>query len=183
MLLAYPELVALVERGVIEGVQPDAINAASIDVRLGNHFKYEACPTSNKAEIVDLAARESIRFQDIVCEDGEFITLAPGQFILASTIEIFHLPNDISAQFLLKSSIARNGLDHLAATWCDAGWHGSALTLELRNVTNYHRLKLTPGMFLGQIKFYKHTEVDHEHSYAGRGRYNNDGAGAKSIKP
>ena len=36
----------------------------------------------------------------------------------------FNLPNDISCQFVLKSSRAQSGLNHLLAGWCDPGWHG-----------------------------------------------------------
>lgn len=180
MLLAYPELVDLVNDGVIEGVQPGAINAASIDVRLGNRFKYEGIPHPLKDRI-DLAARQPMTLFDIELDEDEFVTLNPGNFCLAHTIETFNLPNNISAQFLLKSSVARNGLEHAAATWCDAGWHGSVLTLELRNVTQHHRLMLRPGMYVGQMKFYKHTEVPAEQSYAARGRYNND-SGVEGIK-
>ena len=172
MLLSYIELVELAERGVITDVQPGAINAASIDVHLGKHFKYESRSRIGACPIIDLSEREPLPLNDVVCEDGEFITILPGQFILAHTTEMFNLPNDISAQFLLKSSVARNGLEHAAATWCDAGWNGSVLTLELRNVTQYHRLRLKPGMAVGQMKFYRHTAVPDEQSYAARGRYN-----------
>ena len=37
-LLSAPELIELVKAGVIEGVSGDAINAASIDLHLGNMF-------------------------------------------------------------------------------------------------------------------------------------------------
>lgn len=182
MLLAYNELIELVQDGVITDVAPDAVNAASIDVRLGKGFKYEIMPTVQRWQPIDLAAREPLPLNEVICGDGESIVLAPGQFILAHTMEMFNLPNDISAQFLLKSSVARNGLEHAAATWCDAGWNGSALTLELRNVTQYHRLKLTPGMFVGQMKFYLHSKVPDDKSYAARGRYNGD-TGVQGIKP
>jgi dCTP deaminase len=36
--------------------------------------------------------------------------LSPGSFCLAETRECFNLPDDISAQFVLKSSRAREGL-------------------------------------------------------------------------
>lgn len=182
MLLSYVELVDLVNSGVIRGVSYDAINAASVDVRLGYSFKYERLPDPHGTGIIDLEARESVDWQHIELLPGEDVCLNPGDFILACTLEKFYLPNNISAQFLLKSSIARNGLDHLAATWCDAGWNDSVLTLELQNVTRHHRLKLRPGMYLGQMKFYKHSEVPEEQSYATKGRYNGD-QGVRGIKP
>ena len=42
-------------------------------------------------------------------EDEPFM-LQPGEICLAETLELFNLPNDISCQFVLKSSRARDGL-------------------------------------------------------------------------
>lgn len=174
MLLSYVELVELVARGVMENVAEGAINAASIDVRLGDSFRFEDTRINSTVNVVDLSKRESVQYISETIPDGEVAILRPAGFVLAHTMEKFNLPNNISAQFLLKSSVARNGLDHLSATWCDAGWHGSVLTLELRNVTQMHNLLLRPGMFIGQMKFYRHTPVPEEQSYGKRGRYNND---------
>jgi deoxycytidine triphosphate deaminase len=185
MLLSYVELVELVEQGVITGVQPGAINAASIDVRLGDVFLLEAKQPWYKRwfrwffkrPAVDLMARESVGFTK---ETGR-IVVPPHDFLLAHTIELFHLPNHISVQFCLKSSLARNGLEQLEAGWADAGFNKSVLTLELKNMTRHHDLILTSGMFIGQLKFFRHTEVPEEASYSARGRYNGD-ASVSAIK-
>jgi len=76
---------------------------------------------SDKRELIE------IDISDRTEEDPYY--LAPSEFVLAETIETFNLPDDISAQFVLKSSRAREGLNHLLAGWCDPGWHGSKLTL------------------------------------------------------
>lgn len=174
MLLSYVELVELVEQGVITGVQPGAINAASIDVRLGDKILRED-PWHPRNYLlsrpqVDLLARESVGFYE---EFGRAV-LEPMDFCLAHTIELFNLPNDLSAQFCLKSSLARNGLEQLEAGWADAGFNKSVLTLELKNMCRHHDLILTSGMFIGQLKFFRHTEVPEEASYSARGRYNGD---------
>lgn len=177
-LLSYTELVALVEQGVITGVQPDAINSASIDVRLGDDFLREVDSRNHygsERPQVDLIRRESVKYYK---ESGR-IVLAPQDFCLASTVEIFNLPNDISCAFCLKSSMARNGLEHLNACWADAGFNNSVLTLELKNMTRHHDLILTSGMYVGQLKFWSHTEVPAEFSYSARGRYN----GNLSVEP
>ena len=73
--------------------------------------------------------------------------LQSGEFCLAETLELFNLPDDISCQFVLKSSRARSGLNHLLAGWCDPGWHGSKLTLDaLKNERLHHALPLWPGL-------------------------------------
>lgn len=169
-ILSYNELCELVEQGVIGPVDPKAINAASIDVRLGpeivcEHFK--VAPPS-----VDIHKREVFDSYKINIEGG--YDLKPGEFILAQTMETFNLPNDICAAFKLKSSGARTGLDNALATWCDAGWNGSVLTLELKNLLRFNSLRLTPGMYIGQMLFYRVKEVPTERSYATIGRYNND---------
>lgn len=178
MLLSYVELVELVEQGVITGVQPGAINAASIDVRLGSKILRESrlpwykrlLPWFFPRPAVDLQVRESVGFY----QEFDRAVLTPHDFCLAHTIELFNLPNDISVQFCLKSSLARNGLEQLEAGWADAGFNKSVLTLELKNMTRHHDLILTSGMFIGQLKFFRHTEVPEEASYSARGRYNGD---------
>lgn len=180
MLLSYTELEEIVAAGQIRGVAPGAINAASIDVRLGHTLLVEALPDPGDA-VRDLSRREPLALREVVMDERGFI-LTPGQFVLAHTMETFYLPKHISMEFLVKSSIARGGLDHANARWCDAGWNTASLTLEIRNVTQYHSLVVRPGMFIGQMKVYRHTEVPEEQSYAVRGRYNGD-LSVQGIKP
>lgn len=175
MLLSYNRLVDIVDQGYITGVAPGAINATSIDVRLGGEFLREVRPAPNS--VVHLACREGISLESHL---GAYC-LEPQEFILAHTEEMFYLPNNISAEFSLKSSLARNALEHLNACWIDAGFHSSVLTLELKNMTRYHMLLLASGMFIGQIKFFEHDPVPEDQSYATRGRYNNDRS-VRSIK-
>lgn len=168
-LLSYIELCELVERGVITDVPHEHINGASIDVRLGNDILIERA--SNRT--VCLRDRHNLTMECYPIADGGY-RLDPGEFILAHTVEKFRLPNDICAEFKLKSSGARIGLDNVLATWGDPGWHDSALTLELKNVTRHHSILLHAGDRIGQILFYRVVPVPDDRSYAARGRYNND---------
>jgi dCTP deaminase len=170
-LLSYVELCELVESGVIGPVDSKAINAASIDVRLGKDIVVERC-NDNFSGVIDIHKREVFPSQSYSIETH--YDMQPGEFILAHTMETFNLPDNICAEFKLKSSGARTGLENALATWCDAGWHGSTLTLELKNLLRYNSLRLTPGMYIGQMLFYRVTEVPKERSYATVGRYNND---------
>jgi len=176
MLLSYLELCELIEQGVIKGVEEHEVQAASIDLKLGAGFKVEASNVSS--HIVDLSERQSIAFY----EAQGAVILAPQEFVLAHTEATFNLPLDISAAFCLKSSMARNGLEHLNACWADAGWNGSTLTMELKNMTRFHTLMLRAGMYIGQMKFFRHVAVPEEFSYRVRGRYNGD-ASVSAIKP
>lgn len=172
-LLSYTELCELVEQGVIVGVKDGAINGTSIDVHLGSEI---ICETygDHRAYAVDIAKRTSWAHHTIKLPDGGFHYLTPGEFVLASTVETFNLPADISAEFKLKSSGARSGLDNALATWCDPHWHGSVLTLELKNNLRYHSIILTAGMPIGQMIFHRSAPVPHEKGYAVRGKYNKD---------
>lgn len=168
-LLSYTELCELVERGVIADVPHEHINAASIDVCLGGDVLIErACN-----RMVSLRDRENLLMESYAI-GGDGFRLDPGEFILAHTKEIFNLPDDICAEFKLKSSGARIGLNNVLATWCDPGWNGSALTLELQNVTRHHSILLRPGDRIGQMLFYRVTPVPADRSYRVRGRYNGD---------
>lgn len=168
-LLSYTELCELVERGVITDVPHEHINAASIDVRLGRDILIERA--SNRSVI--LRDRQNLTMESYPI-GGSGYRLDPGEFILAHTLEKFNLPNDIAAEFKLKSSGARIGLNNVLATWADPGWNGSALTLELQNVTRHHSIILHEGDRIGQMLFYRVTPVPADRSYAVRGRYNND---------
>ena len=175
-VLSYIELVQLVEDEVISPVSYDDINAASIDIHLGNEIVVEMRPSQIVTHVrpIDIHKREVFPSYKIdIAEQGHY-DLAPGEFILAHTREVFNLPLDICAEFKLKSSGARTGLENALATWADNGWHGSTLTLELKNFLRWHPLRLTPGMKIGQMVFHRTVPVPLKRSYKHRGRYNND---------
>lgn len=188
-LLSYKELrLEVVQRNVMTNVPDANINGSSIDVRLGGTILVEhERPEELSYPVVELGARESLAFDEVRLQDrseegAEPFLLYPGQFILAQTLETFNLPLTLSAEFRLKSSVARMGLSHALAVWCDPGWHGSALTLELHNITQQHVLALYAGDKVGQMIFHRHAPVPAERSYAERGAYNQDRT-SQAAKP
>jgi len=177
-LLTYNHLVKLVEDGVIENADPDNINGASIDVRLGDVMRKER-PVQRG---VNLSLGECIDMRPVSPSPRTGLwTLSPGDFALFETHERFNLPDDIAIEFKLRSSMARNGLDHALAGWGDPGWHSSTLTLELQNNAKYHWLRLAPGTRIGQIVFWRGDAVPETASYRTKGRYNNQ-SGAQGSK-
>lgn len=178
-LLSYNELCQLVEANVITGVDMKDVNGTSIDVHLANTLIIESY-NDNRLHAVDVAKRTMWKNVAIDIANHCY-ELAPGEFVLAATVETFNLPNDISAEFRLKSSGARSGLNNLFACHCDPSWHGSALTLELKNELRYHSIRLTHKMPIGQMLFHRVTPVPADKDYAARGRYNKD-AGAQVVK-
>jgi dCTP deaminase len=148
--------------GMITPFDPDLVNPASLDLRLGDTLLIES------VESPDLKPYPLGQHTE-----ADPYWLRPGQFVLGHTVEQFSIPTRISAQFLLKSSRAREGLNHLLAGYCDPGWHGSVLTLELHNVRQLHSVPLWPGMRIGQMVFHALDSVPGR-SYAEVGRYCND---------
>lgn len=172
MILGYTSLCQMVESGIIENVDPANINGASIDLTLGNTISVETAH-EGKMVVVDLAARprEFPNFIGVTMNEGGFL-MPPGMFLLAHTREIFNLPNNIAFNYRLNSSLGRAGLNHALAGFADPGWHGSHLTLELKNWLEYHFLRIRPGMKVGQAIFYQTEPVPEDRSYAKIGSYN-----------
>jgi len=153
---------AAVAHKMVEPFDPDLLNPASLDVRLGDTLLIESVESTN-LKPYPLGDHD----------EGDPYLLRPGQFVLAQTMERFNLPLDLAAQFMLKSSRAREGLEHLMAGYCDPGWHGSVLTLELHNSRQLHPVRLWPGMKIGQMVFHR-MSAHPMRSYADTGRYNGD---------
>lgn len=172
-LLTHDELIVLVEEGVIQNCDPSQVNAASIDITLGDVVWWEDRPRRD-CEIVDLKEKATPMMDKIDMRHTGYFDLHPGVFILAGTREVFHLPNNLAAEYKLKSSLARAGLNAALAMWADPGWHGSVLTLELMNVLRLHTLRLRPGMRIGQMIFHRGAPVPDHASYATKGQYNHD---------
>lgn len=178
MLLSYNQILDLLDAGVVTNANKALINSASLDIRLGPKVLIEHCKVDDTGRRsltrVSLKNKEALEMREYdLTKDGPII-LFPGEFILAHSVEIFNLPNNISCEYKLKSSMARIGLNHLNAGWCDAGWNGSVLTMELHNVTRGHEITLEYMDKIGQMIFHKHQEVPADKSYAIRGRYNNN---------
>jgi len=79
------------------------------------------------------------------------ITLLPGAFSLASTVEKFNMPIDCVAIVHDKSSLARRGLS-VFNTVAEPSWSGW-LTLELAN-RGYETLYLKAGQPIAQVIFH-----------------------------
>lgn len=171
-LISYNELCQMVEAGVVEGVDLADVNGTSIDVHLGPTIQVERF--SEGSQVVSLRDKRALSMETRTLSPDGHYDLQPGEFILAHTVEKFNLPDNISAEFKLNSSGARIGLENALATWCDPHWHGSVLTLELKNLTRLHTIRLHNGVRIGQMIFHKSAPVPAERGYGVRGRYNGD---------
>ena len=144
--------------GAVSPFSMEFINPASIDVRLGKNLMVEK-PHEPDLRLIDISE---------YTEENPYL-LKAGEFVLAETLEKFRIPDRISAQFVLKSSRAREGYQHLLAGWIDPGYRGR-LTLEIKNIRKYHELPLYKGMRIGQIVFHHMSQVPVK-SYAETGHY------------
>ena len=140
-------------RVVIEPLDPDDIQPASVDVRLDD--KVLVFRNSRRPYIDVRQPMEDLMEMVTVAEDEPFM-LHPGEFVLASTLEHIEIPADLVARLEGKSSLGRMGLlIHSTAGYVDPGWKGH-LTLELTNVANLP-ITLYYGMKIGQVSFLRLT--------------------------
>jgi len=162
VILCDNEIHALCEGGLVDPYDPALVNPASLDVRLGVELlvEVEEYPTLIPIDIAGHTAANPFY-------------LRPGEFVLGCTIETFYLPHNVAGQFALKSTRARQGLEHLMAGYCDPGWSGSKLTLELQNARQHHPVALWPEMRIGQIVFHRMSQ-DPARDYSLVGHYNHD---------
>lgn len=84
-------------------------------------------------------------------DDREEHWLAPGEFLLAATLERFQMPNDLLGLVHDKSTWARRGLS-VFNTVIEPGWRGW-LTLELVN-HGQNTIHLRRGMGIAQVVFH-----------------------------
>ena len=99
---------------------------------------------------------------------AEGITVSAGQFLLASTVEHFNIPNDILGKVCDKSTWARRGIA-VQNTIIEPGWRGF-LTLELTN-HGRDRIVIEAGDPIAQIIFFRleaATELPHAGKYQDR---------------
>lgn len=162
MILCDAQIQALCKRGFVDQYDPALVNPCSLDVRLGPTILFETQLETDLQEIsIFDTSQESPYF------------MAPGEFLLAATLERITVPDNCAVQFMLKSSRAREGLEHSMAGFADSGFCG-VLTLELSNIRRFHPVPIWYGMRIGQLIVHRMAEVPRI-TYASRGHYQNDG--------
>lgn len=127
----------------ITPLEKEQIQPASVDVRLGDTFGIVEDSPSGM-----ITLENEIKYKTI--QTDRYILL-PGQFVLATTMEYFELPNDLTAFVEGRSSLGRMGLFIQNAGWVDPGFKGE-ITLELFNA-NRCAIELCSGRRVGQLVF------------------------------
>lgn len=138
---------------LVEPFDPDCVNPATLDLKLGREF---------------INLHTGARFE------ADEITLIPGSAILATSLEYVRIPLCTLAQVTLKSSLARQGLNHLLAGTLDPGFEGN-VTLEFHSIipiTLQYRQRIV------QISFSELIEIP-ERPYTGRYQGQRGATGAR----
>ena len=130
---------------VISPITEEQIQPASVDIRLGNTF---SVVDDTSTGIITL--NNQIKYKTITAD--QYVIL-PGQFVLATTMEYFDLPDNLTAFVEGRSSLGRMGLFIQNAGWVDPGFKGE-ITLELFNA-NRCAIELQSGRRVGQLVFAK----------------------------
>ena len=123
------------------------VSASSIDLTLGDTIIIE---NGQKLSIKD--------------DFGGMYVVNPDEFLLMTTAETVHIPDDILAIVKGKSSRAREGLAIEFANLIDPGFFGP-ITLEVKNMNQERSIILEPGMKIAQMYFMK-LDSPAEHPYS-----------------
>lgn len=160
MILSDKNILSRLERGdlSITPLEEGQIQPASVDIRLGDTFSVTEDSPSGVITLDEEITYKPLRSDTYV--------LLPGQFILATTMEYFILPNDLTAFVEGRSSLGRMGLFIQNAGWVDPGFQGE-ITLELFNA-NRCAIKLQTGRRVGQLVF---AQMDSEALRPYQGKY------------
>lgn len=160
MILSDKTIKRMLQEGSLgaEPITPEQIQPGSIDIRLGNTFSIVE-DTNNGILRMDY----EIAYKTI---QADTYLLMPGQFVLATTMEYFRLPDNLNAFVEGRSSLGRMGLFVQNAGWVDAGFEGE-ITLELFNA-NRCAIQLQAGRRVGQLVF---AQMDDTAENPYRGKY------------
>lgn len=135
----------------LEPYDPDLVQPASVDVRLGTEFRVMR---NSRITHIDPFVEQTKLMDTVSVPEGEPFVLHPGEFALGHTSEVVGCPDDIVGVVNGKSSLGRLGIQvHATAGFIDPGFRGTVV-LELSNVSNLPIL-LRPGMKIAQLVFQK----------------------------
>jgi len=153
VLLSDRDLMREIESGTLrlDPFEPALLQPSSIDVRLDRLFRVF---NNHLYTHIDPAVRQDDLTTEVEVVDGDPFVLHPGEFVLASTLEVITLGSQLAGRLEGKSSLGRLGLlTHSTAGFIDPGFSGH-VTLELSNVATLP-IKLWPGMKIGQLCIFR----------------------------
>lgn len=163
-MLSDRDILKAVKKGSIR-IDPwddNLLQAASYDLRFGR-------------EAIVYTSLEDWKGLELRVDEEGWWCIEPGEFMLACTLEVVRLGDNVVGRLDGKSSWGRRGLMvHCTAGMVAPGWSGK-LTLELSNM-GYEAIELKSGMPICQISFEK---LSSRTTRPYQGRY----YGAETVQP
>ena len=195
MLLSRPDIRKHMEQGdiVIEPFNRANLGTNSYDITLGEYYFREQDPKgglpifnpfSHKSVenvwginpmtaipywqfIKDLGIKELEGFQ----QSDSVIFLAPGETILAHTIEFIGGRICCTSEMKARSSLGRCFVEVCKCAGMGDVGYINRWTMEITNNSRFSHLPLKVGMRVGQMKFYQVTPLEEGTDYSTKGKY------------
>lgn len=159
----------------------------AVDLRLGTVFylpkMWSMTDEGRKVLTVDVTKAAGENFEKIDLSPGQFFELAPGESVIASTLEKITLnAPDIMGVLYPRSSINRRGLAVDMTGIVDVHYSGH-LMIPILNKTSSQVIRIYPGERICQIVFQKLTECISREDGLKHGAMQSkyDGATAKDL--
>lgn len=169
--LSRRDILKRIEKGDL-GFEPNvdlaSVKQCSVDLRLGRTFTVFKRPQHVAAFRIG-KARAMFEEADLwEQQEEEYLTLRPGKLVLAQTLEVVRLPNDLMGLVEGRSSWARFGVGvHVTAPKIDPGY-AQPITLELFNLSEVaYELKPEEDQPCQLMLFKLSTPLEEEESYGG----------------
>lgn len=153
---------------VIKDLDPEHIDPCSVDLRLGNKFRF-----FKNTEVTHIDTKEGVKdglMEYTEKEEGKPFIMHPGEFVLAVTKEYIQIPNDLVATLDGRSSLGRLGIVvHSTANSFDPGFEGYP-TLEISNISRVP-VVLWPGTRVCRLTFTKLSSIPEKNYGSKKGKY------------
>ena len=190
MILTRHEISALIAEGKLKFAPAlDAFQNQphAVDLRLGTTFYlpkiWKLSDKGREVLNVDVTEVAGENFEQIKLTPGQYFELAPGESIIASTLEKVSLNADNLMGILYpRSSINRRGLSVDLTGIVDVHYSGN-LMIPILNKTSSQVIRIYPGERICQIVFQTlMQDIDKEEAKRhGKGAAKYDGCGADSL--
>lgn len=190
MILTRHDIAQLIDAGQLgfdPGLDAYQNQPHAVDLRLGTVFYipkiWKLSDAGREVLNVDVTESAGDNFEKIDLRPGQFFELAPGESIIASTLEkvTLHAP-DLMAVLYPRSSVNRRGLSVDMTGIVDAHYSGH-LMIPILNKTQSQVIRIYPGERICQIVFKKLTgDLEKEDAQRhGRAAAKYEGADAQSL--
>ena len=142
------------------------VNPSTYDFTWSGRYRY----MHQGGEYIETWDKEQVMGMWTEVQEADTLVLEPFKLYLLDTEEVMEIPINVTGLLLLKSSIARAGIEHLHAGLFDPGYglgNPSTGTLEVINVTPYN-LVIKKGQRLVQMAFFPTATPDKDYRFTGR---------------